>query len=67
LTIDDPEQRGQHFGSLLMRDFLNDQKWMDKPVLVDPQPYMGDDPEYIEYLPNALRDKAYALGLLDAI
>jgi hypothetical protein len=50
-----------------MRDFLNDQKWMDKPVLVDPQPYMGDDPEYIEYLPNALRDKAYALGLLDAI
>lgn len=53
--IDDPEQRGQKLGSLLMREFLADPKWMDKPVMVEPLPYVGDDPEYIEYLRSLYR------------
>ena len=49
--IDDPEQRGQKLGSLLMREFLNDTKWMDKNVMVNPAPYSDDNwDEDVQYL-----------------
>lgn len=40
----DPAYQGQHLGTKLMNEALNDSRWKSKPIIVSPMPYKDAGP-----------------------
>ena len=41
--IDDPKKRRKGLGSILMKYALNDLKYFDRPLILKPSPFEGED------------------------